>query len=266
MKFSIVTISFNQAGFLERTIESVLSQTGVELEYIVVDPGSTDGSRDIIDRYRDRIAHVIYEKDKGPADGLNRGFAVATGDVYGYLNSDDTLEPDALRRAAQFLAEHPEFDVICGHGYAVDAADNKLRRIWSEPYRRLFMAHEAAVQIQPSTFIRADAFKKAGGFNIENRSNWDGELMADLHLSGMRVGIFPEFLSCYRLHDESITNTDKLDALIATWSSRRFEKLMGRPRRGLDKPVSIALRLLKHAKQPQALAERLMRGRMRKRG
>lgn len=266
MKFSIVTISFNQAEFLERTIQSVLSQTGVELEYIIVDPGSTDGSRDIIERYRDRIAQVVYEKDKGPADGLNRGFARATGDVFAYLNSDDTLEPDALSRAARFLAAHPEYDVICGHGYATDAADTKIRRIWSEPFRPLFVAHGMAVQIQPSTFIRAAAFRKAGGFNIENRSNWDGELMADLHLSGARIGIIPEFLSCYRLHDESITNTDKLDALIAIWRKRVFEKLMRRPRRGLDRPVALSLRLLKHALQPQALAERLTRGRMRKRG
>ena len=92
MKFSIVTISFNQARFLERAIVSVIEQKGVELEYIVVDPGSTDGSRDIIERHRDLIAHVVFEKDKGPADGLNKGFSHATGSIYGYLNADDVLE------------------------------------------------------------------------------------------------------------------------------------------------------------------------------
>ena len=74
-RVSIVTISFNQEKFLERTIRSVLAQDYPEIEYIVVDPGSTDGSRDIIERYRDRIAHVIFEPDKGPSDGLNKGFA-----------------------------------------------------------------------------------------------------------------------------------------------------------------------------------------------
>lgn len=265
MKISIVTISFNQAEFLERTIQSVINQNGVDYEYIIVDPGSTDGSRDIIERYRDKISHIVYEKDRGPADGLNRGFSRASGDVFAYLNSDDTFEPDALRRAARFLAVHPEYDVICGHAYATDAQDRKLRRVWSEPYRRLLVAYGAGVQIQPSTFIRRQAFYRSGGFNTANRSNWDGELLADLHLSGARIGICPEFLSCYRLHDTSITNTDKLDALIAAWSRRAFEKLMKRPRRNSDRYIAVALRLFKHAAHPQALAERVLRGPMRKR-
>lgn len=266
MKISIVTISFNQAEYLERTIESVLSQTGADYEYIMVDPGSTDGSRDIIERYRDRLAHVIYEKDQGPSDGLNRGFARATGDVFCYLNSDDTLEPDAFMHAVQFLQAHPEYDVICGNAWVTDSNDVRLRRVWSEPYQPLFVAYGAAQQIQPSTFIRRPAFEKAGGFNIANRSNWDGELLADLHLSGARIGLSPDFMSCYRLHDTSITNTDKMDALISVWHRRRFEKLMKRPARDYDRYIGQALRALKHITHPVASAERILRGPIRKRG
>ncbi len=266
MKFSIVTISFNQVEFLERTIQSVLSQTGVDVEYIVVDPGSTDGSRELIEKYRDRIAHVVYEKDKGPADGLNRGFARATGDIFAYLNSDDLLEPDALRRVAAFLTAHPEYDVVCGHGWVTDGDDNRLRRVWSEAFRPLFVAYGAAVQIQPSTFIRRAAFERSGGFNIENRSNWDGELLIDLYQSGARFGICNEFLSCYRLHETSITNTDRLDALIALWGRRCFEKIMQRAPRWYDPPIGQALRLCKHVLHPLPTAERILRGRIRKRG
>src|SRR3546814_11032429 len=79
MRFSVVTISYNQAKFLRRAIDSVLNQSGVDLEYIVVDPGSSDDSRAIIDSYGDRIGHRVYEPDQGPADGLNKGFAHATG-------------------------------------------------------------------------------------------------------------------------------------------------------------------------------------------
>jgi glycosyltransferase involved in cell wall biosynthesis len=86
-KVSIVTISYNQCAFLERAIQSVLAQNYPEVEYIVVDPGSTDGSRDIIERYRSRISKLILEPDKGPVDGLNKGFSVATGEIYGYLNA-----------------------------------------------------------------------------------------------------------------------------------------------------------------------------------
>lgn len=266
MKFSIVTISFNQAEFLERTIRSVIAQTGVDIEYIIVDPGSTDGSRDIIERYRGYFADVIYENDKGPADGLNRGFASATGDVYCYLNSDDTLKPDALRRVARFLVGHPDYDVICGHAWVTDRHDKRLRRVWSEPYRRLSVAYGASVQIQPSTFIRRDAFIKSGGFNIKNKSSWDGELLLDLFLSGSRIEIIEEFLSTYRLHAVSITNSGKLSALIAQSNESRFIRLMGRARRPSDLYVATFFRLWKHMRSPLAVWERLARGPVFNRG
>ena len=98
MKISIVTISFNQEKYLRQCIDSVLSQTGCEVEYIVVDPGSTDRSREIIESYGDKIIRV-FESDDGPADGLARGFGRATGRVYGWINSDDYLLPGALAGA-----------------------------------------------------------------------------------------------------------------------------------------------------------------------
>ncbi len=120
MKFSIVTISFNQGRFLERTIRSVIAQKGVDLEYIVVDPGSTDDSREIIERYRRDITRVVFEKDRGPADGLNKGFACASGEIYGYLNADDVFEPGALRRVAAYFERLPDVDVVCGHCWVTD--------------------------------------------------------------------------------------------------------------------------------------------------
>ena len=93
MRISIVTISFNQVEYLEETILSVLNQSHSDFEYIVVDPGSIDGSREIIERYRDKISKIIFERDIGAADGLNNGFKYATGDILCYLNSDDTFLP-----------------------------------------------------------------------------------------------------------------------------------------------------------------------------
>lgn len=266
MKFSIVTISFNQAEFLERTILSVIRQEGVEIEYIIVDPGSVDGSRDIIERFRMHFAHVVYEKDKGPADGLNRGFALATGDIYCYLNSDDTFEPGALIRAARFLEVHPEFDVICGHAWVTDRGDNRLRRVWSEPFGRWSAAYGSAVQIQPSTFIRRDAFLKSGGFNISNKCSWDGELLVALFLSGCRIGIIDTFLSTYRLHAVSITNSGRLSELMESASEARFVRLMGRPKRPSDLFIAYVLRLWKHLRSPLAFWERIARGPVFNRG
>ena len=261
MKISVVTISYNQAAFLERAINSVLSQTGVDVEYIMVDPGSADGSREIIERYLESFAVVIQEKDDGPADGLNKGFARATGDVYCYLNSDDTFEPGAFARAAAFLEKRPEYDVICGHAWVTDKEDRRLRRVWSEPYCPRFVAYGAAVQIQPSTFIRRAAFLKCGGFNPENRISWDGELLADLHLTGAKIGIIDEFLSCYRLHSASITvNHGKFAPVARESEQRHFEKLMGRPMGSTDRLAECPFRLAKHLLHPRATLERLLCG------
>jgi glycosyltransferase involved in cell wall biosynthesis len=266
LKFSIVTISFNQREFLERTIKSVIGQQGVEVEYIIVDPGSTDGSRDIIEAYRSHFAHVILEKDAGPADGLNRGFALATGDVYGFLNSDDTLEPGALAVVATWLEEHTDIDVVSGHSWITDRDDRHLRVAWSERFERLPVAYGAAIQIQPSTFIRRAAYLATAGFNPKNRSNWDSELMVDLYLAGARFRIIERILSCYRLHGASITNSGSLDEKLRLWSTRRFERLMGRKPVGTDRFVSLAFRTAKYVRRPAAFFERLRRGPVYRRG
>jgi glycosyltransferase involved in cell wall biosynthesis len=266
VRVSIVTISYNQVEFLERAILSVVEQRGAEVEYIVVDPGSTDGSRELIDRYADRIAHRLYEPDQGPADGLNKGFSLATGEIYGYLNSDDVLEPGALAKVVDFFGRNPEIDVVSGHGWVIGPDDRRLRRIWSDRFRRRHAAYGTSIQIQPSTFIRREAFKVTGGFNIENRSNWDGELMVDLFLSGARFAVIDGFLSGYRLHAVSITNSGTLDAKINLWSRRAFEKLMGREPNRLDAVRGLALRLRKHVANPRATLERIRRGPVYRRG
>lgn len=266
MKFSIVTISFNQREFLERTIKSVIEQNGVAIEYIVVDPGSTDGSRDVIEAYRSHFAHVIFEKDAGPADGLNKGFALATGDVYGFLNSDDTLEPGALAEVAAWFERHQAIDVVSGHGWITDRHDSRLRRVWSDRFERLPVAYGAAIQIQPSSFIKRAAYLATAGFNAENRSSWDSELLVDLYLSGSRFGIIEKFLSCYRLHAVSITNSGALESEMKEWSARRFKMLIGRERGRADRFIGMALRMAKHARRPVAFVERLRHGPVYRRG
>lgn len=260
MKFSVVTISFNQAEFLERAMNSVVEQTGVDLEYIVVDPGSTDGSRDIIKGYGDRVARTVFEPDNGPGDGLNKGFSLATGDVYCYMNSDDTFEPDAFKLVAAYFEAHPDVDVVLGHAWIIDHRDRRLRRTWSEPFRPLMVAYGAATQIQPSTFIRREAFIRSGGFNVANRSNWDGELLIDLFRTGARFAVIDAFLSSYRLHPTSITSSGRLDELSKSFSMRRFERLIGRPYAWYDRHVARIFRLYKHLKGPRALLERVRFG------
>ncbi len=109
---SIVTPSFNQARYLEAAIRSVLSQDDTRIEYIVVDGGSADESAQIIQKYQGKLAWWVSEKDRGQTDAINKGFAHATGDVFAWLNSDDTYEPGAVSAAVRYLIEHPEVGMV----------------------------------------------------------------------------------------------------------------------------------------------------------
>jgi glycosyltransferase involved in cell wall biosynthesis len=260
MKISVITISFNQARFLERTILSVLNQDYPDVEYIIVDPGSTDGSRDIIEKYRNRFAEVVLEPDEGAADGLNKGFARATGEIFYCLNSDDTVEPRVFKTAAAYFEREPDLDVLCGHCWVVDENDKRLRRAWSDPFDRRSVAYGTSIQIQPSTFIRASAFREVGGFNVANRSNWDGEMFMELCLSGARVRIVNEFMSNYRVHGESITGTGGDAVKLALWWRRRFERLVGRPLAPRDKHIRLLWLLRRQLRNPEAFVERLLHG------
>lgn len=266
MKISIVTISFNQGKFLEEAILSVLNQD-YHVEYIVVDPGSTDNSRQIIEKYQDKIAKVIYEPDNGPADGLNKGFLYATGVVWGFLNADDFLLPGAISHIAECFVQNPHADVISGHGIVVDASSKEMRKIYSDQFSLIASAYGMAILVQPSTFYKADVYKKINGFNVKNKTNWDDELFVDIKLNN---GIFMrtnKFLSAYRIHPSSITGgaNSLLHSNIQGYESTRFRKIMGRNKSWFDWPLMQIYRLRKHLKNPLNFYERLRHGVMYRR-
>jgi len=183
MKISIVTISYNQSEFLDRAIKSVVEQDYDDVEYIVVDAGSTDGSREIIDRYRSKINKVVFKPDRGPPDGLNRGLRLATGKIFGYLNSDDVLLPGALNEVLTIFKSDPSADVVYGHGYIIDAVGRPVRRFYSDTFTPWRFVHFGSNVMQQSTFFRREALLEVGGFNVENTVLWDGELFLDHRFS-----------------------------------------------------------------------------------
>lgn len=259
LRVSIVTISFNQGAFLERAICSVLCQQYRDVEYIVVDAGSTDGSREIIQRYSPHLSRVILEPDAGAADGLNKGFKLATGQIYGFLNSDDVLLPHAVGRAVEIL-EAGKADVVSGQAVVTDAQDRKIRMAYSTVFTRNRCAYGSALLIQPSTFFTQKIFEMTGGFNVENRSNWDGELFIDMALAGARFKRINEIWSEYRLHDQSTTSSRSTEALIREYRSRVFMKLMGRVERPSDAAVRQLFRAYRWVRHPRNTLERLLRG------
>lgn len=113
-KISIITPSYNQGQFIEATIQSVLNQTYPNIEYIVVDGGSTDETMTIVDQYRDRIDVIIHERDKGQSDAINKGFRIATGELVGWINSDDVLYPDCVEQIVNLYRQHPNGSVFYG--------------------------------------------------------------------------------------------------------------------------------------------------------
>ena len=123
---SIITPSFNQAPFIAETIESVLNQDYPNLEYIIVDGGSTDGSVEIIQSYADKLAWWVSEKDKGQTDAINKGFARANGQILAWLNSDDTYEPNAIREAVEFLMQNPDVGMVYGDCNFIDENSYKF--------------------------------------------------------------------------------------------------------------------------------------------
>jgi len=172
---SIITPSFNQSPFLERTIHSVLEQDYRDIEYFVVDGGSTDGSLDIIHRYANRLAWWVSEKDKGQSEAINKGFAHAQGEIVAWLNSDDYYLPGTVSSVVREFEMHPQAMMLYGNMLAVDENDRTINTL---KYRQLSLVDLLCYQIigQPAVFIRRSALEKAGGLDLNLHCLLDHQL------------------------------------------------------------------------------------------
>jgi glycosyltransferase involved in cell wall biosynthesis len=206
MKISIVTISYNQSEFIDECIKSVLDQKYPHLQYIIVDAGSSDGSREIINSYGSQIVKV-FEPDLGPADGLNKGFSIADGDIYYFLNSDDLLEPHALNYVANYFKENPNIDIVSGNSYIINDYGLIKRKFFSDTYRKNLALYNACIISQASTFFRSKVFISSDGFNINNKLTWDGEFFLDVAILGFKFKKVNKFFSKFRVHSCSVTGS-----------------------------------------------------------
>lgn len=202
---SIVTLSFNQADYLRQALESVIKQKNDAVEFIVVDPGSTDGSRDIIAEYRDHIDTVILEPDSGPADGLNKGFAAARGRIGYFLNSDDFLMPRAVEALERQWMTHPHIGVLLGRAWRVLGNGAVERELLPTPNDRTTLASGAATIVQQGFSFAMNAFRAVGGFNAANRSTWDYELLAQFAAADIPFAIVNDRFGAFRLYADGIS-------------------------------------------------------------
>jgi glycosyltransferase involved in cell wall biosynthesis len=213
MKISIVTPSLNQAEFIERTIRSVLDQQGdFDLEYLVFDGGSTDGTREILQRYSDRIRFVI-EPDAGQANAVNKGLRAATGDVVGWVNSDDLLLPGTLARVAKTFRERPDLLWLHGRCEIVDEDDRPIRR-WLSAYKdfrcRRYTREALLVEnfvSQMTVFWRSAAQERAGYLDESLRYTFDYDLW--LRFAALGDPLFlDETLAAFRWYTRSKSGAD----------------------------------------------------------
>jgi glycosyltransferase involved in cell wall biosynthesis len=209
LKIGIVTISYNQARFVDEAILSVQSQDGpFEREHVIVDAGSTDESRDIILARKDEHTKLIFEPDKGPADGLNRGFQDCKADIYSYLNSDDRYVPGAFAYVSEFFERNPEIDVLLGACRIIDERGKaRWRKALSTPFSIKRFLYGITLTIQPATFFRRSTWEKTTGFNIDNRTCWDCELIIDMALTKANFATVSDVLADFRIYPESFTGS-----------------------------------------------------------
>lgn len=204
---AIVTPSYNQGEFVERTIRSVLDQDYPRLSYAVQDGDSDDGTRAVLDAYRPRLAACVAEPDDGQADAVNRGFARVDGEIMGWINSDDVLLPGALAAVARHFASHPETDVVYGHRAVIDADDRQVG-CWILPRHEDWTLRLADVVPQETMFWRRSAWEAAGGrLDPEYRYALDWDLLLRFLDSGARFERLPWMIGAFRVHGEQKSAT-----------------------------------------------------------
>ena len=198
---SIVTPSFNQSAYLEQTIRSVLEQDYSNVEYIVIDGASTDGSVDIIKKYSSRLAYWVSEKDSGQADAINKGLRRAKGEIAAWLNSDDYYLPHAIKSAVAALEANPQAMMVYGNMLAVNQTGQTINQL---RYRPLTLEDLLCFQIigQPAVFMRSVAFEKAGGLDLDFHFMLDHQLWLKITAQGPMVHV-NETWSAARFHPQA---------------------------------------------------------------
>ena len=196
---AIITPSYNTGDHVRAAVESVLAQDYPKIDYLVMDGGSSDDTVDVLRSFGPRLRWVS-ERDRGQSDAINRGFARTRGDVLGWLNSDDTYAPGAVRAAAEFLARHDDVAMVYGDADFIDAVGNVIGpAMHVEPrFDRRRLLHYSDFIVQPAAFFRRGAFDAVGG--LDPSLNWamDYDLWLKFAAKNFKVVYLPRVLANYR--------------------------------------------------------------------
>jgi glycosyltransferase involved in cell wall biosynthesis len=201
-RFSIVMPSYNHGRFIEQSLLSVINQGYPNVELIVMDGGSMDGTREILERHADHIALWRSERDDGQSDALNKGFRLATGEIFGWMNSDDIYCPGAFEFAARVFRAHPEVQVVYGDWYTLGLDHRIKSRYFSLPYSRGQMITEGVFCTAQAMFWRSDLHRRFGEFDVRLHYTMDYDLtLRMMELAGPSAFFrTPRPLGCFRVY------------------------------------------------------------------
>jgi glycosyltransferase involved in cell wall biosynthesis len=229
---SVVTLSRNQGDFVGHAIQSVISQD-IAKEYFVYDVGSSDNSRSKISEFAGKLSVILVDEDSGPSDGLNKMFRNVTGSILYYLNSDDRAVDGALRFAVNYFDNNPDCDVLHGSVKVINRIGEYVAVKPSMKFSLLGYALGYSVVYQQATFFRKEIFDGTG-FNLENRTCWDGELIVDMAIAGANIHQTSKILGEFRIYPESITGSGRFHEQIRRDHARIAYKILGRKLRKSD--------------------------------
>jgi len=201
VKVSVITVCYNRAAIIEDTLRSVAEQTHADTEHIVIDGNSSDGTMDIVNRYRARLAHVVSEPDGGIYDAMNKGLALASGDIIGFLNSDDIYaDANVLESVAGAFADPAVEACYADLVYVAKNDWNKVVRYWKSNIYRYGLCRSGWMPAHPTFFVRRNVFARYGGFDLQFRLQSDFELtMRLLEVHRIKSVYIPRVLVKMRL-------------------------------------------------------------------
>lgn len=205
-KISIVTPSFNQGRYIEQTILSIINQGYPNLEYIIIDGGSSDETIDIIKKYEAHISYWVSKPDKGQSDAINKGLDKCTGEIFNWINSDDYLEPGALVAIAHAFNENT--DIVCGYSRIFNDVNNATIQMHrTELYKTAEQSFVEQKLNQQGMWYKLNIFKYLGGINAELHYVMDLELFWKylLQFGQVRIKLINDVIAHFRIHNESKT-------------------------------------------------------------
>ncbi|MGE0568304.1 MAG: glycosyltransferase family 2 protein [Bacteroidia bacterium] len=220
MKFSIITVTYNSEAYLEETILSIINQKGIDLEYIIIDGGSTDTTKSIIEKYRNNIHHFISEPDNGIYDALNKGIKLSTGDVIGILHSDDIYTSDSVLKKIGDTISYENTEACYANLFYVDAKNiNQIKRKWKSGKHNSRSFLFGWMPPHPTFFCKKSVYDNLGSFNTRLKTSADYELMLRfMYKHKIKTSYLNEFIVKMRTGGQS--NRSLRNRLLANYEDR----------------------------------------------